>query len=57
MRTNIHALSGIRTHDLIVQAIKAYTPDSAATGTGLYFGIHKQMLSLCGCVTTRETAT
>jgi hypothetical protein len=28
-----HALSGIRTHDLSVQAIKAYASDRAATGT------------------------
>jgi hypothetical protein len=26
--TNIHALNGIRTHDLIVQAMKAYTQTS-----------------------------
>jgi hypothetical protein len=31
--TNIHALSGIRTHDLSVKAIKAYASDLAATGT------------------------
>jgi hypothetical protein len=33
-RTNIHALSAIRTHGLSVQAIKAYVSDRAATGTG-----------------------
>jgi hypothetical protein len=33
MRTTIHALSGIRTHCLSVQAIKAYTSDYTATGT------------------------
>jgi hypothetical protein len=33
-KTNIHALSGIRTHGLSVQAIKAYSSDRAATGTG-----------------------
>jgi hypothetical protein len=32
-RTNIRALSGIRTHCLSVQAIKAYASDRAATGT------------------------
>jgi hypothetical protein len=31
-RANIHALSGIRTHDLSVQAIKAYASDSVVTG-------------------------
>jgi N-acetylglucosamine-6-phosphate deacetylase len=31
--TNIHALSGIRTHDLSVKTIKAYASDLAATGT------------------------
>jgi hypothetical protein len=33
-RTSIYALSGIRTHDLSLQAIKAYASDLAATGTG-----------------------
>jgi hypothetical protein len=33
-RTSIHALSGIRTHDLIVQAIETYASDRAPTGTG-----------------------
>jgi hypothetical protein len=32
-RTNIHALSGIRTHSLSVQAIKACASDGVATGT------------------------
>jgi hypothetical protein len=32
-RTNIHAVSGIRTHDLSIQAIKALTSDRAATET------------------------
>jgi len=32
-RININALSGIRTHDLSVQAIKGFTSDRAATGT------------------------
>jgi hypothetical protein len=32
-RTNIHALSGIGTHDLSAQAIKAYASDRAAAGT------------------------
>jgi hypothetical protein len=32
-RTNIHALSGIRTHGLSVQVIKAYAKDNAATGS------------------------
>jgi hypothetical protein len=33
-RTNIHALTGIRTDGLSGQAIKAYATDRAATGTG-----------------------
>jgi hypothetical protein len=33
-KKNIHAVSGIRTHDLSVQAIKAYISDRAAAGTG-----------------------
>jgi hypothetical protein len=32
--TSIHAFSGIRIHDLSVQAIKAYTSDLASAGTG-----------------------
>jgi cytochrome c553 len=33
-KTNIHAVSGIRTHDLSDQAIKAYASDRAAAGSG-----------------------
>jgi hypothetical protein len=33
-RTNVHALSGIRTHVLRVQAIEARASDCAATGAG-----------------------
>jgi len=33
MRTNIHALSRIRTHGLSIQVIKAYASDHATTGT------------------------
>jgi hypothetical protein len=33
MKANIHALSGIQTHGLSVQAIKAYDSDHTATGT------------------------
>jgi hypothetical protein len=33
-RTNIHALSEIRTHDLSIQTTKACDSDRAATGTG-----------------------
>jgi hypothetical protein len=33
--TNIHALSGIRTHDPSVRTIRAHAPDCAATVTGL----------------------
>jgi hypothetical protein len=37
-RTNIHNLSRIQTHDLSVQAIKAYyTLDHAATGTSIIY--------------------
>jgi len=36
-KTNIHTLSGIQTHDLSVQAIKAYALDDAATGTGVWY--------------------
>jgi hypothetical protein len=32
-RTNIHALSGIRTHNPSVREIKAHAPDRAATVT------------------------
>jgi hypothetical protein len=32
-KTNVHDLSGIRTHDLSVQAIKAFASDRAAAGT------------------------
>jgi hypothetical protein len=32
-RTNIHASSGIRTHDISVQTIKTYVSDPAATDT------------------------
>jgi hypothetical protein len=38
-RTNIQALSGIRTQGLCVQAIEAYVPDRAATGTGVVVGV------------------
>jgi hypothetical protein len=31
---NIHSVVGVRTHELIVQAIKAYASDRTATGTG-----------------------
>jgi thiamine monophosphate kinase len=30
----VHALSGIRTHDFSVKAIKTYASDRAANGTG-----------------------
>jgi hypothetical protein len=35
MTTNIHALNGIRTHDLSVKAIKAFASDRAPTGTSV----------------------
>jgi hypothetical protein len=34
MRTNIHALSGIRAHGLSIKEIKAYASDHEAIGTG-----------------------
>jgi hypothetical protein len=34
-RTDIHTLSGIRTHGLSVKAIKTFASDRAATGIGL----------------------
>jgi hypothetical protein len=34
-RTNMHALSGIQTHDLIVQTAKTFAPDRMATGIGV----------------------
>jgi hypothetical protein len=34
MMSNIHALTGIRTHGLKVQAIKAFGSNRAATATG-----------------------
>jgi hypothetical protein len=37
MRTNIHALSGILTNGLSVQAIKTYASEGTTTGTGLSF--------------------
>jgi hypothetical protein len=37
MRKNIHAVCGIWTHDLILQATKAFISDSRATGTGKVF--------------------
>jgi hypothetical protein len=39
MRTNIHALSGIQTHGLSGQAMKAYTSDSTALGPASILGI------------------
>jgi hypothetical protein len=32
-KDKLHALSGIWTHDLVIQAIKAYVPDCMDTGT------------------------
>jgi hypothetical protein len=34
MRTNIHALRGIHTHDASFQTAKAHAPDSAAIHIG-----------------------
>jgi hypothetical protein len=36
-RTNIYALSGIRTHGLSVQEIKGYASGHAVTGAGFTF--------------------
>jgi hypothetical protein len=43
MRTSIHALSGIQTHGLIGQVIKAYASDQVATSVGLECFFHQQM--------------
>jgi hypothetical protein len=45
-RTNNHTLSGIRTHSLRVQAIKAYTSDRMATGTGCVLVSDSYLLSI-----------
>jgi hypothetical protein len=37
-RANIHALSGIRTHNLIIQALKAYASDRATDRMLLFLG-------------------
>jgi hypothetical protein len=49
MKANIHGLSGIQTHDLRVQGIKAFASDRATTGTGNFslciwasLGVNKQ---------------
>jgi hypothetical protein len=47
-RTNIHALSGIQTHGLSIQAIKAYASDRAAIGTGRA-QYHRRQPSLLKC--------
>jgi hypothetical protein len=50
-RTNIHALSGIRTHGLNIQEIKAYASDHVATGTGMVCQIRILLilkLKFCG---------
>jgi hypothetical protein len=46
-RTNFHALSAIRTHDLSVQTIKAHASDHVTTGTG-NFGIRSSSSSSYG---------
>jgi hypothetical protein len=35
IKKKIHAVIGTRTHDLSVQAVKAYSSDGVATGTGV----------------------
>jgi hypothetical protein len=42
----IHASSGIRTHDTCNQAVKSYSLDRAATGTGLF--ALRQWIPTCG---------
>jgi hypothetical protein len=43
--TNTHATSGIPTHDLSVQAIKAFGSDHAATGTSIPQYAHQQIFT------------
>jgi hypothetical protein len=43
--TNTHATSGIPTHDLSVQAIKAFGSDRAATGTSIPHYAHQQIFT------------
>jgi hypothetical protein len=43
-KTNIHASSGIRTHDSDNQAAKTYALDCADTGTGIVF---KYSIKIC----------
>jgi len=51
-RTDIHALSGIRTHDFSVQAVKSYASDLADSVWLL--GIHeRQEMSECNSATNK----
>jgi hypothetical protein len=52
-RTNVHALRWIRTHDLSVQAMKAYASDGAAIGTGCE---HVQMRGYGRIAGVRQTS-
>jgi hypothetical protein len=51
MRKNVNTLRGIRTHDLSVQAIKAFTSDRASSATGKFNGQEVMMYRYC---TARE---
>jgi hypothetical protein len=46
-RTNIHALSGIRTHDPSNQPAKIHASDRTATVTGILFSIQKDIKKMC----------
>jgi hypothetical protein len=48
MMTNIYALSGIRTHGLILHVIKAYASDRAATRTRHFRGAYCLMMGVLG---------
>jgi hypothetical protein len=56
-RTNIHALSGTRTHGLSAQAIKANTSDRAATGTGSDTVKQRNYFYGCSITNVKQTAT
>jgi hypothetical protein len=51
---NIHAVSGIWTHDLSDQAIKAYVSDRAATGIGYFLFLFITFLKRTGQTSIEE---
>jgi hypothetical protein len=56
--TNIHALSGIRTHDPSNQPAKTHTSDRTATVTGndSVIQVKRKRVISCSLVTGRQTA-